>query len=220
MRVVIHPSALSKIIDFAGTNIRKESAGFLIGKLKGNKIIITDSSMTSHTGTAGHVVVDDTEMAEIAEELSRRGENENIIGWWHSHPRMGAGFMSRTDVATQEKYQKMFPQAIALIIDPVKFLETGKIEDLDYKCYTVINKNYKPLETEIAGDTNEILVTSFKSIKSLRKDLQRVIKKTYEKELVFETSEKVKHTSEAYIIILVLWTIALTITITLIIHSL
>lgn len=220
MRVVIHPSALSKIIDFAGTNIRKESAGFLIGKLKGNKIIITDSSMTSHTGTAGHVVVDDTEMAEIAEELSRRGENENIIGWWHSHPRMGARFMSRTDVATQEKYQKMFPQAIALIIDPVKFLETGKIEDLDYKCYTVINKNYEPLETEIAGDTNEILVTSFKSIKSLRKDLQRVIKKTYEKELVFETSEKVKQTSEAYLIILVLWTIALAITITLIIHSL
>lgn len=220
MRVVIHPSALSKIIDFAGTNIRKESAGFLIGKLKGNKIIITDSSMTSHTGTAGHVVVDNTEMAEIAEELSRRGENENIIGWWHSHPRMGARFMSRTDVATQEKYQKMFPQAIALIIDPVKFLETGKIEDLDYKCYTVINKNYEPLETEIAGDTNEILVTSFKSIKSLRKDLQRVIKKTYEKELVFETSEKVKQTSEAYLIILVLWTIALAITITLIIHSL
>lgn len=220
MRVVIHPSALSKIIDFAGTNLRKESAGFLIGKLERDKIIITDSSMTSHTGTAGHVVVDDTEMAEIAEELSRRGENENIVGWWHSHPRMGARFMSRTDIATQEKYQKMFPQAIALIMDPVKFLETGKIEDLDYKCYTVINKKYESLETEIAEDKNEILVTSFKSIKSLRKDIQRVIKKTYEIDVDFETPEKFRNTSEAYAIILILWTIALAITIALIIQSL
>lgn len=219
MRVVIYPSALSKIIDSAGTDLKRESAGFLIGKLVGTKLTITDSSMTRHTGTSGHVVVDDTEMAEIADELSGRVENESIIGWWHSHPRMGAGFMSGTDIATQEKYQKMFPQATALIIDPTKFLETGKIEDLDYNCYTVTKEGYKPLETEIAKNQNEILVTTFKSIKRLRKDIQRVLKKE-EKNFVLETQEKVKNTTEAHTIILILWTIALTITITLIIQSL
>ncbi|MGQ9721035.1 MAG: Mov34/MPN/PAD-1 family protein [Candidatus Jordarchaeum sp.] len=219
MRVEIYPSALSKIIDFAATDLRRESAGFLIGKIEEDKLQITDSSMTSHSGTAGYVVVEDTEMAEIAEELSNRGENEKIIGWWHSHPRMGAGFMSRTDVTTQEKYQKMFPQAIALIIDPVKFIQTSNIEDLDYKCYTVADKIYKPLKVKIAEDKNKILLTTFKSLKRLRIDIQRVLKKTYEKDVTLET-QKIKNTSEAHSIILILWTIALTITIALIVQSL
>nr|MDO8079777.1 Mov34/MPN/PAD-1 family protein [Candidatus Freyarchaeota archaeon] len=219
MRVVIYPSTLSKIIDFAGIELRRESAGFLIGKIVGEELLVTDSTMTKHTGTAGHVVVDNTEMAEIADELSSRGENESIIGWWHSHPGMGAGFMSRTDTATQEKYQKMFPRAVALVIDPVKFLQTGKIEDLDYKCYTLIGKNYESLETKIAEDKNEILITTLKSIKSLRKDLQRITKKNYEKKTL-EIQEKTRKNTEAHIIILTLWTIALTITVTLIILSL
>jgi 26S proteasome regulatory subunit N11 len=220
MRVVIYPSTLSKIIDFAGIDVRRESAGFLIGKFVEDQLTITDSTMTKHTSSAGHVVVENTEMAEIADELGSRGENESIIGWWHSHPGMGARFMSGTDVATQEKYQKMFPQAVALVIDPVKFLQTGKIEDLDYKCYTLIDKNYESLETKIADDPNEILITTFKSIKSLRKDLQRVIEKTQEIRTAFEIPEKIRNTTEAHMIILALWTIALAITITLIILSL
>jgi 26S proteasome regulatory subunit N11 len=219
MRVVIYPSTLSKIIDFAAIDIRRESAGFLIGKIVREELLITDSTMTKHTGTSVHVIVDNTEMAEIADELSNRGENESIIGWWHSHPGMGAGFMSGTDTATQEKYQKMFPQAVALVIDPVKFLQTGKIEDLDYKCYTLINKKYESLETKIADNQNEILITTFKSIKTLRKDLQRLTRKNYEKKTL-EIQEKTRKNSEAHIIILTLWTIALTITVTLIILSL
>lgn len=219
MRVVIYPSTLSKIIDFAGIDPRTESAGFLIGKIVRDELLITDSTMTKHTGTSAHVVVDNTEMAEIADELSGRGENESIIGWWHSHPGMGAGFMSGTDTATQEQYQKMFPQAVALVIDPVKFLQTGKIEDLDYKCYTIINKKYESLETKIADDQNEILITTFKSVKTLRKDLQRLTRKNYEKKTL-EIQEKTRKNSEAHVIILTLWTIALTITLTLIILSL
>ncbi|MEM2146064.1 MAG: Mov34/MPN/PAD-1 family protein [Candidatus Jordarchaeaceae archaeon] len=219
MRVTIYPSTLSKIIDFAAIDLKKESAGFLIGKIVGEELLITDSTMTKHTSNAVHVIVDNTEMAEIADELSTSGENENIIGWWHSHPGMGARFMSGTDTATQEQYQKLFPHAVALVIDPVKFLQTGKIEDLDYKCYTLINKNYKPLETKIADNQNEILVTTFKSIKSLRKDLQRLTKKTYE-EKTQKIQEKTKKNTEAHIIILTLWTIALTITTTLILLSL
>ncbi|WXG41015.1 MAG: Mov34/MPN/PAD-1 family protein [Candidatus Freyarchaeum deiterrae] len=220
MRVVIYPSALSKIIDFAGINTRREAAGFLIGKYAEDQLIITDSTMTKHSGTAGHVVVEDTEMAEVADELSSSGGNEIIVGWWHSHPGLGAKFMSGTDVATQQKYQKMFPHALALVIDPVKFLQTGKIEDLDYKCYTLVDKNYESLEAKIADDQNEILITTFKSIKSLRKDLQRVIEKTHEIRNAFEVPEKIRNTNEAHIIILALWTIAFAITLTLIILSL
>jgi proteasome lid subunit RPN8/RPN11 len=219
MRVVIYPSALSKIIDFTGIDLRKESAGFLIGKIVGNKIVITDSTITKHTSTAAYVVVDDTEMAEVAEELDARGEGETIIGWWHSHPGMGAGFMSGTDLATQQKYQKIFPQALALVIDPTTFFKTGKIEDLDYKLYTVNSKGYKPVETEIAQNSNEILITTFKSIKSLRKDLQRIIQKS-EQNITSETAKKIRSTTEAHIIILTLWTITLVITIILIFLSL
>ncbi|MEM2135689.1 MAG: Mov34/MPN/PAD-1 family protein [Candidatus Jordarchaeaceae archaeon] len=219
MRAVIYPSALSKIIDFTGIDSRKESAGFLIGKIVGKKIVITDSTITKHTSTAAYVVVDDTEMAEVAEELDARGEGETIIGWWHSHPGMGAGFMSGTDLATQQKYQKMFPKALALVIDPTTFFKTGKIEDLDYKIYTVTSEGYKPVEIEIAQNSNEILITTFKSIKSLRKDLQRVIQKG-EKNITTETAKKIRSTTEAHIIILTLWTITLIITITLIYLSL
>ncbi|MEM3585759.1 MAG: Mov34/MPN/PAD-1 family protein [Candidatus Jordarchaeaceae archaeon] len=219
MRVLIYPSTLSKIIDFAGIDLGKESAGFLIGKIVGEELHVTDSTMTRHTGTAIHVLVEDTEMAEIAEELINMEEKESIIGWWHSHPRMGAGFMSGTDIATQKRYQKLFPQAIALIIDPVKFLQTGKLEDLDYKCYTATDKDYKPLETKIADNKNEILLTTFKSIKRLRKDIQRLTVKNHEK-TILKIQEKTRKNTEANIIIFTLWTIALTITITLTILSL
>ncbi|GAH44694.1 unnamed protein product, partial [marine sediment metagenome] len=40
-----------------------------------------------------------------------------ICGWYHSHPSYGC-FMSREDLGTQARYQKLWDKAIALVIDP------------------------------------------------------------------------------------------------------
>ena len=40
-----------------------------------------------------------------------------ICGWYHSHPSYGC-FMSKEDLGTQSRYQKLWDKAIALVIDP------------------------------------------------------------------------------------------------------
>ncbi|MFX1535408.1 MAG: hypothetical protein ACFFDI_14375, partial [Promethearchaeota archaeon] len=40
-----------------------------------------------------------------------------VVGWYHSHPGYGL-FLSGRDVATQQRYQKLWKHSIALVLDP------------------------------------------------------------------------------------------------------
>lgn len=91
----------------------KEVIGFLYGyKNEEGKIIITavDQMHVGHSVTA-EIPVSDTTF------IDRIEQKEYIIGWIHSHPSFGL-FLSSTDIFTQELFEQLYPDAIALVIDP------------------------------------------------------------------------------------------------------
>jgi hypothetical protein len=96
-------------------------------------------------------------MAILAEELGRRGTGEVIIGWWHTHPGLGAHFMSGTDIATQQRYQAFFPQAVAMVVDPLRFSESLDLEDLDLHIFTVENRKAKNLDFIFVHKPEEVI---------------------------------------------------------------
>ncbi len=58
-------------------------------------------------------------------------------------------FMSSTDINTQEIYQSLMDNAIAVVIDSVKFMKTMNIQDLDMKVFRIDNNKPISLEFEV-----------------------------------------------------------------------
>jgi proteasome lid subunit RPN8/RPN11 len=96
-------------------------------------------------------------MARLADALHKRGEGDVILGWWHTHPGMGAHFMSGVDIATQQRYQAIFPKAIAIIIDPQKFTRSLDIDDLDLHVYRVTKGRPKDLRYSFVHEPKEVI---------------------------------------------------------------
>jgi len=147
-KVYFYPWAIAKIIRHASRFPHREIAGFLIGKVsKDEELYIFDAMSGEHQGTSTSVILNENIMAQIAENLEKYGGKLTIVGWYHSHPGLGAHFMSRTDVQTQKLYQSFFPKAVALVIDPIAFNRSGSWEDLDIHLYHVVEEAYK--ETQV-----------------------------------------------------------------------
>ena len=136
--IFVYPMALAKMIHHTSSNVHKEVAGFLIGKVPDEKTVeITDIAIARQKGTSVHVTLNDQDQALIAERLEQEELNEVIIGWYHSHPKMGAHFFSSTDVATQKRYQFFLKQAVGLVLDPYKYIMSGQPTDLDIHAWRV-----------------------------------------------------------------------------------
>ncbi len=157
---------------------RTEIGGFLIGKIKRDKIIVTRATFPRQRGSRTHVYINDADMAILAEELSERGMDEVIIGWHHTHPGLGV-FMSGTDVSTQLRYQAFFPEAIALVMDPFKFSETLEMDDLDLRIYRVEGKKEYEIEYEYAHDPAEIIPDLFGIMLTLEEPSHLVYEDTW-----------------------------------------
>lgn len=54
------------------------------------------------------------------------GREENAIGWYHSHPGYGC-WLSGIDVSTQMTNQSYQEPFVAIVIDPVRTISSGKV---------------------------------------------------------------------------------------------
>ncbi len=129
--VIIYEKALDTAVRHAQGSPDNEIIGVLVGRQKGTDLVITDAIPSQH-GHADNVSVSllNEFQALVAEKLMRGGSNDYIVGIYHSHPGFGC-FFSDTDIGTQQRIQQMFPQAVAMVIDP--FQKTG----IDYRFYRV-----------------------------------------------------------------------------------
>lgn len=69
-----------------------------------------------------------------ARPLQASGREENIVGWYHSHPGYGC-WLSGIDVGTQltnQKYQEPF---LAIVVDPHRTEAAGKVELGAFRTY-------------------------------------------------------------------------------------
>ena len=114
--VKLKKAALEDIIRHA-QSARNEIAGLLLGSMRGNTLIVSDSVTGEQSGTATHVVLNDEFLVRVASEYGQQGKKKSIVGWYHSHPSLGC-FVSGTDFETQKRFQALFPDAVGLVIDP------------------------------------------------------------------------------------------------------
>jgi len=112
------------------SEVSTESGGILVGKLKEGELIINGLETGQQSATRVHVTLHDEFLVEIATKYAER--DEKIVGWYHSHPNFGC-FMSSTDIDTQRRYQALFPNAVALVIDPQRpIFRFYRVEDTSY----------------------------------------------------------------------------------------
>lgn len=94
-----------------------EVIGLLAGKYDNAKEILhlEDAYPMGH-GTAVYAEIKDYKnYVRAFKDIKKK--NLFICGWYHSHPSYGC-FMSREDLGTQARYQKLWNKAVALVIDP------------------------------------------------------------------------------------------------------
>ncbi|KAI5965626.1 RRI1 [Candida pseudojiufengensis] len=126
-----------------------EIMGMLIGKILNNTIVVLDTYRLPVEGTETRVnaqgeayeyMVQYLELnqklsGKISEEDKDNKDNEidnhirkeHIVGWYHSHPGYGC-WLSGIDVSTQELNQNFQDPYLAIVVDPVKTLKSGKVD--------------------------------------------------------------------------------------------
>lgn len=126
MRVLIDPLALVKMIK--SSMIHKETAGLIIGKeLKEDTLYVTDSIWLRKIGGPTFIEISGEIINAVAESLDILSVDEFIIGWYHSHPGFKC-FLSHIDIATQRQFQQIYPNAIAIVVDPFEEELSNKIK--------------------------------------------------------------------------------------------
>ncbi|MEN3048144.1 MAG: Mov34/MPN/PAD-1 family protein [Candidatus Caldarchaeales archaeon] len=138
-KVVIRVSgeALAKVMRHGLSHPRREVAGLLIGRERKEELLVTDAVTGRQRGSAGHVSLDDSLMAALSELLEGQRGNLYVVGWYHTHPGMGV-FLSAVDYATQLNYQRLYPKAVALVVDPWEFAKSGGLSPSCFKFFRVM----------------------------------------------------------------------------------
>ncbi|MCS6769804.1 MAG: Mov34/MPN/PAD-1 family protein [Candidatus Caldarchaeum sp.] len=164
MRVRIYPLALAKIVKHSTAYLNREVAGLLVGKSVGQVLEVWDAVTGEQYGTAAYVHLDEAVMTRVAEQLAEEGKGLYIVGWYHSHPGLTV-FLSPTDIDTQKRYQSMYPKAVALVIDPVKYAQTRRISSLEFKVFQ-ISKEGKvvALPVSIGVQRSKLLESTFHAL--------------------------------------------------------
>lgn len=151
--VRISALALLKMTMHARSGGNIEIMGLMVGYVSGTSIIVTDAFRLPVEGTETRV----NAQAEADEymvtygELSRDGggQEENPIGWYHSHPGYGC-WLSGIDVNTQMQQQMALDPFIAVVVDPDRTVSAGKVEIGAFRTYP---ENQRPTDrTDTDGD--------------------------------------------------------------------
>jgi len=143
--VKISAHALLKMLRHSRKGGQLEIMGMLLGKIGESTLIVMDSFALPVEGTETRVNAHAqayeymTAYVELAKQVDRK---ENVIGWYHSHPGYGC-WLSGIDVGTQMLNQQFQDPFVAIVIDPIRTISTGKVDIGAFRCYP---KNFKPTD--------------------------------------------------------------------------
>lgn len=134
--------ALLKMVMHARSGGPLEVMGLMQGKLAGDTFIVTDAFRLPVEGTETRVNAGDEAneyMVQYLELCRKNGREENIVGWYHSHPGYGC-WLSGIDVDTQIAQQLQGPM-LAVVVDPDRTISAGKVEIGAFRTFPT---DYKP----------------------------------------------------------------------------
>lgn len=73
-------------------------------------------------------------MVQYMEAGKKAGRQENVVGWYHSHPGYGC-WLSGIDVNTQLNQQTYMEPFVAVVIDPDRTISAGKVDIGAFRTY-------------------------------------------------------------------------------------
>ncbi|RDA89588.1 hypothetical protein CP533_3313 [Ophiocordyceps camponoti-saundersi (nom. inval.)] len=134
--VRISAVALIKMTMHARSGGDVEVMGLMQGYTEDDAFIVTDAFRLPVEGTETRVNAQEDSNEYIVEylDLSRaQGRQENVVGWYHSHPGYGC-WLSGIDVETEalQQYQDPF---VAVVIDPDRTISAGKVDIGAFRTY-------------------------------------------------------------------------------------
>lgn len=139
--VRISAVALIKMTMHARSGGSLEVMGLMQGHVDGETFVVTDAFRLPVEGTETRVNAQDEANEYLIEYLDlcrKQGREENVVGWYHSHPGYGC-WLSGIDVETEALQQFQDP-FLAVVIDPDRTISAGKVEIGAFRTYPA---NYK-----------------------------------------------------------------------------
>lgn len=146
-KVKISAVALIKMVMHAISGGSIEVMGLMQGKVLGNEMIVLDAFGLPVEGTETRVNAGagaNEYMVQYVTSGELVGKKEGTCGWYHSHPGYGC-WLSGIDVGTQRIHQRVEDPYLAIVIDPIKTISSGKVEIGCFRTYPedkVPDENY------------------------------------------------------------------------------
>ncbi|KXX75799.1 Protein FMP27, mitochondrial [Madurella mycetomatis] len=134
--VRISAVALIKMVMHARSGGSLEVMGLMQGYVDGTALVVTDAFRLPVEGTETRVNAHEGAEEYLIEYLSLcrdESRQENVIGWYHSHPGYGC-WLSGIDVETQRIQQLQGPM-VAIVIDPDRTVSANKVEIGAFRTY-------------------------------------------------------------------------------------
>lgn len=141
--VRISAVALIKMTMHARSGGSLEVMGLMQGYVDSDTFVVTDAFRLPVEGTETRVNAQDEANEYLVEYLAlcrAQGRQENVVGWYHSHPGYGC-WLSGIDVETEAMQQKYQDPFLAVVIDPDRTINAGKVEIGAFRTYPA---DYKP----------------------------------------------------------------------------
>lgn len=134
--------ALVKMTTHARSGGALEIMGLMQGYTVGDTIVVTDAFRLPVEGTETRVNAQSEANEYIVSYLElcrQQGRQENVVGWYHSHPGYGC-WLSGIDVETQALQQQFQDPCVAVVIDPDRTVSAGKVDIGAFRTYPASHK--------------------------------------------------------------------------------
>lgn len=141
-RVRISAVALIKMTMHARSGGALEVMGLMQGYIDEDTFVVTDAFRLPVEGTETRVNAQGEANEYLVEYLDlcrAQGRQENVVGWYHSHPGYGC-WLSGIDVETEALQQQYQDPFLAVVIDPDRTINAGKVEIGGFRTYPAGHK--------------------------------------------------------------------------------
>lgn len=153
-KIVISPLSLLKMLRHGKAGIPLEVMGLMLGEYVDDYTVkCIDVFSMPQSGTETTIEsIDEGFQVKMVEMLKQTGRNENVVGWYHSHPGFGC-WLSGTDINTQKTFEQQVPRTVAVVVDPIQSVK-GKVVIDAFRTYGALG-----LELSL-GDSDQRQTTS------------------------------------------------------------
>ena len=126
-KILISPLSLLKMLRHGKAGIPLEVMGLMLGEYVDDYTVkCIDVFSMPQSGTETTIEsIDEGFQVKMVEMLKQTGRNENVVGWYHSHPGFGC-WLSGTDINTQKTFEQQVPRTVAVVVDPIQSVR-GKV---------------------------------------------------------------------------------------------